>query len=201
MTATRRSAAMVVCVIVAASLLIPGIATANEMETSTFVSLPSGPGEKVISSVMYLWTIAPDKFRPLIREDDWKVLMKRYKMTSKGIEEIVLKYDIAEFDDERARVSESRSGPPDYLVTATKQFDSDDACLTYYDALLERFAVQLAGDRVKQSKRRDHVFFKDERKGLHRKLYIKHHIRQKPPRKPRVVLSIRVTFTTEKFTY
>jgi hypothetical protein len=153
----------------------------------------SSPGKKVFSSVMYLWKIAPEKFRPLLSEKDWERHTKRYEMTRKGIEEIVLEYDIAEFSDESARVSEIGSGPPDYVISARKEFASDAACLAYYQALLDGFGSLLAKDKVKLSKRRDHVFFKDKQPTYERKLYVKYYVKQTGKKKPRVVLSVRST--------
>lgn len=161
-------------------------------------AVKSGPGKKVFSSVHYLWKIAPEKFRPLLAEEDWKRHTLRYTMKKKGFEKVVLDYDVAEFGDERARMSESKNGPPDYVVTATKHFDSDAACLAYYKALLDGFDVLLAPDKVKRSERGDHVFFKDKRKAWERKLYVKHHVKQKGRKDARIVLSVRSTMLKQQ---
>lgn len=177
------------------ALLLPGAADAA---AGTFASGGSGPGESVFSSIMHLWNIAPEKFRPVIREEEWQVHKKRYKMTKSGIEDVVLDYDIAEFGDERARVSEapasvSKDAAPDYVITATKTFATDAACLAYYKALVDGFAARLVADKVRRSDRRDHVFFKDKQKKWERKLYVKQYTKQKGKQKPRIVISVRVT--------
>lgn len=195
---TRAGAVTAMCLTFIPAALVSG-AAAVLVPAATIAAAPavSGPGEKVFSSVLYLWKIAPEKFRPLLSEKDWERQMKRYEMTRKGIEEIELEYDIAEFEDERARVSEAGSGPPDYVISAKKEFTSDAACLAYFQALLDGFGARLAKEDVKVSKRRDHVFLKDKGAKYERKLYVKHYIKQKGKKKPRIIVSVRSTLHKE----
>ena len=102
----RAGAVMALCLTFIPATLVSGAAGALA-PAATIAAAPAasrGPGEKVFFSVLYLWKIAPEKFRPLLSEKDWERQAKRYEMTRKGIEEIELEYDIAEFEDERARV-------------------------------------------------------------------------------------------------
>ena len=176
-------------------------ATVVLLLTAVALAVPpsSGPGNAVFSSILRLWNIAPDKFRPVMSEKDWEEHTKRYKMTKSGIKEVRLDYDVAEFGEVNARISEapasvSKDTAPDYVLSATKHFDSDAACLAYYTALVDGFAARLAADKIKRSDRRDHVFFKDKREKYERKLYVKHYTKQKGKKKPRVIVSVRVSF-------
>jgi hypothetical protein len=102
----RTGAVMALCLAFIPATLVSGAAgvLAPAATIAAAPAAPRGPGEKVFFSVLYLWKIAPEKFRPLLSEKDWERQAKRYEMTRKGIEEIELEYDIAEFEDERARV-------------------------------------------------------------------------------------------------
>lgn len=157
-------------------------------------ALLSEPGQDMLAAVVRLWKLAPKKYAPLVPEKSWDT-GSRYTVSKKGVKKNTLNYDIPEFDKEDARVSRIAGQQPDYVVSATKEFSSDAACLTYYRALLDRFSELLQPDGAIRSDHRDHVFFKQKSAAWERKLYVKHYVKQKAGRKPRVVVSVRVSFT------
>ncbi|MCB2203580.1 hypothetical protein KQI65_02435 [bacterium] len=154
----------------------------------------SGPDEEVFKAWMYLWEQSTSKFSEIMTAEDWKAAAKGRYLTSFGKVEFSKKYDIPEFENERARVADYSGDEPEYLISAKKEFSSDEACLAYYHALLEGFSALLAGDGIDISEHDDHVFFKDREDAFYRRIYVKRYLKADRGNQPRVRVSVRVEF-------
>ncbi len=156
----------------------------------------SGPGDEVFASWMQLWKQAPSRFADVLTPEQWKKAKQGYYMTSSGAKRFEEFCDVPEFTRESGRMTELKNRPPEYLISAKKEFSSDAACLAYYDALVKGFTSLLAPDNVKISKRDDHVFFKDRQETFYRRLYVKYYLKDDRGKQPRVRVSVRVEFKT-----
>lgn len=154
----------------------------------------SGPGDEVFASWMYLWKQAPSRFSEVLSAEQWKKAKQGFYLTSTGTKRFEELYDVPEFTQESGRMSDLKSRPPEYLISAKKEFATDAECLAYYNALVDGFAVLLESYDVKISKRDDHVFFKDRQDAFYRRLYVKYYLQEDRGNQPRVRMSVRVEF-------
>ena len=150
----------------------------------------------MFSSWMYLWKQAPSGFADILTPEQWKKAKQGFYISSEGTKRFEEIYDVPDFTRESARLTQVKKQPPEYLISAKKEFSSSESCLAYYNALLEGFESLLKPYDVKISKRDDHVFFKDKQDGYYRKIYVKYYPGgDRPGQPPRVRVSVRVEIT------
>jgi len=179
MTSYRRK----IAVLYAALIFVSALPSAQAAQ--------SGPGDEVFASWMYLWKQAPSRFAEVLTAEQWKKAKQGYYMTSTGTKRFEELYDVPDFTRESGRMTELKNRPPEYLISAKKEFATDAECLAYYNALVEGFTVLLASYDVKISKRDDHVFFKDKQDAFYRRLYVKYYLKEDRGDQPRVRVSVR----------